>query len=43
MTLSIERFRGWASSEAGVYIPSPDERRLVGLMEIEVERNREFI
>ena len=43
MALSIDRFRAWASSAAGVYIPSPDERRLIGLMEVEVERNREFI
>lgn len=42
MTTAIDRFRNWAAS-VGVYIPSPDEERLVQLMEIEVYRNREFI
>lgn len=43
MTLTIDRFRNWASSEAGVYIPSPEEKRLVEMMEIEVERNKAYI
>lgn len=43
MTLAIERFRDWASKEAGIYIPSPDEHRLIQLMEIEVERNRQYL
>lgn len=42
-TLAIERFRNWASSEVGIYIASPDEHRMIQLMEIEVERNRDFI
>lgn len=42
MTRAIERFRNWASSE-GVYIPSPDEHRLVQLMEIEVSRNKLYL
>lgn len=43
MTLAIERFRDWASKEAGIYIPSPDEHRLIQLMEIEVDRNRQYL
>lgn len=43
MTLAIERFRNWSSSEAGVYIPSPDEHRMVEQMEIEVQRGRLYI
>ncbi len=43
MTLAIERFRDWASKEAGIYIPSPDEHRLIQLMEIEVERNKQYL
>lgn len=43
MSMTIERFRNFASCEAGVYIPSPDEERLIQLMEIEVERNKLYI
>nr|DAY59128.1 MAG TPA: hypothetical protein [Caudoviricetes sp.] len=43
MNTSIDRFRNWASAEAGVYIPSADEERLIQLMEIDIERNKEFI
>ena len=42
MTRAIERFRNWAASE-GVYIPSPEEHRLVQLMEIEVSRNKLYL
>lgn len=43
MSLSIERFRNWAAQEAGIYIPSADEAILIQQMEIEIERNKEFI
>lgn len=43
MTLSIDRFRNWSAESAGIYLPSPDEGRLVLLMEMEIERNKEFI
>lgn len=43
MTLAIERFRNWAADAAGVYIPSPEEHRLVEQMEIEVMRGRAYI
>lgn len=43
MALSIDRFRSWASESAGIYLPSPDEGRLISLMEMEIERNKEFI
>ena len=42
-SLSIERFRNWAAQEASVYIPSSDEAILVQKMEIEIERNKEFL
>lgn len=42
MTTAIERFRNWAASE-GVYIPSPEDERMIQLMEIEINRNREFV
>lgn len=42
MSLTIERFRNFASAQ-GIYIPSPEEERLIQLMEIEVEQNRNYI
>lgn len=43
MTLSIDRFRNWSAESAGIYLPSPDEGRLISLMELEIERNKQFI
>lgn len=43
MTVAIERFRNWAADVAGVYIPSPEEHRLVEQMEIEVMRGRMYL
>lgn len=43
MSLSIERFRNWAAQETGIYIPSADEAILIQQMEIEIERNKEFL
>lgn len=43
MSLSIERFRNWAAQEAGIYIPSADEAIFIQQMEIEIERNKEFL
>ena len=43
MSLSIDRFRNWSASEAGIYIPSPDDARLVQLMEIEIETYKKYI
>ena len=43
MTLAIERFRNWASEVAGVYIPSPEEHRLVELMELETQRAKLYL
>lgn len=43
MTTSITRFRNWASETCGIYLPSPDEERLIQLMEIEIERNKNYL
>ena len=43
MSLSIGRFRNWSAQEAGIYIPSADEAILIQQMEIEIERNKEFL
>lgn len=43
MTTAIERFRNWSSSEAGIYIPSPDEQAFLQAIEIEMLKQREYI
>ncbi|MDE6651392.1 MAG: hypothetical protein K2K08_03185 [Paramuribaculum sp.] len=43
MTLAIERFRNWAAQEAEIYIPSPEEHRLVQMMEIEASRAKQYL
>lgn len=43
MTLAIERFRDWAATEAEIYIPSPEEHRLVQMMEVEADRARQYL
>lgn len=42
MTTAIERFRNWVATQ-GCYIPSPDEHRMVQMMEIEIERNKTYL
>jgi hypothetical protein len=42
-SLSVERFRIWASQEAGIYLPSADEYIIIQQMEIEIERSKEFL
>lgn len=43
MVLAIERFRNWSAQEADIYIPSADEHELILQMEIEIQRNNEYI
>lgn len=43
MTLAIERFRNWSSQEAGIYLPSADERNYLEQLEIELERYKGLI
>ena len=42
MTIAIERFRDFAAKN-GVYIPSPEEHRLVMAMEREVQLNKKWL
>ena len=42
-SLSVERFRNWASQEAGIYLPSSDEYIIIQQMEIEIEKNKEYL
>lgn len=43
MTTAIERFRNWASKEAGIYLPSPQEEEMLSLMEVELSRYKEYL
>ena len=43
MSLAIERFRDFCAMNAGIYIPSSDEHRLLELAEMEVERHKEYV
>ncbi len=43
MTIAIERFRNWSADKAGIYIPSPEEHKLVMQMEIEVQRAKVYL
>lgn len=43
MTTAIERFRNWASAEAGVYLPSPDEKSLLQYIEKESSRYKDYL
>lgn len=43
MTLSIERFRNWSSSQAGIYLPAPNEQDFLTFIQQEIERNKSFM
>lgn len=43
MTTSIEHFRNWAVSVAGIYIPSPYEHEFLIHCQQVIEQNREFV
>lgn len=43
MTLSIERFRNWSASEAGIYLPAANEHQMLLYAQQAAERSREFI
>lgn len=43
MTVAINRFRDWSSSEAGIYLPSPEEQAFLQAIEIEMMRHKEYL
>lgn len=46
MTLAIERFRDWSAKlpyPHSLYIPSPDEHRMVAQMAIEAEKAKQYL
>lgn len=42
LTIAIDRFRTWASKEAGIYLPSAEEQQYLAYMETEIDRNRQY-
>ena len=43
MNLSIERFRNWSASEAGIYLPEATNDAELAAMAIEVERYKTYL
>ena len=43
MTTAIERFRNWASAEAGIYLPAPHEEEWLQQIQIEAEQHRNYL
>ena len=43
MTTAIERFRNWSSETCGIYLPSPEEQAFLQAIEIEMDRNRNYL
>ena len=43
MTAAIERFRNWASAEAGIYLPEPHEEEMLTYAMQELERYKQYL
>lgn len=43
MNLSIERFRNWSASEAGIYLPEPTNEAEIRALQVEVERYKTYL
>lgn len=43
MTTAIERFRNWASAEADIHLPSPDEEAFLVAIEKEMQKHRDWL
>lgn len=43
LSLSIDRFRNWSASVAGIYLPDANEHQMLLYAQQEVERNKEYI
>lgn len=41
-SLTVERFRNWSAAN-GIYLPSPEDHRLLELAELEIERNKDHL
>lgn len=40
MTDAIDRFRNWSASEAGIYLPSPNETQFLNHIQREISNNK---
>ena len=43
MNLSIERFRNWSASEAGIYLPEATSEAEIAALQVEVERYKTYL
>lgn len=43
MALSIDRFRNWSASVAGIYLPAANENQMLIYAMQQIEHNKEFI
>lgn len=43
MTLCIERFRNYASTKAGIYLPDANDRNMLFFIEKEIKKNEEYL
>lgn len=43
MTLAINRFRDYASKEAGIYLPEPNDLVSMRQIELEIENNKQYL
>lgn len=43
MSLAIERFKNWASKTAGIYLPEPDDFEAMRQIDIEIQRNKQYL
>lgn len=43
MSICIDRFRNWASKEAGIYLPTAEEGALIALCEVEISKAKRFL
>lgn len=43
MTLTIERFRNWSASEAGIYLPEATNEAEIQALQVEVERYKTYL
>ena len=43
MNLSIERFRNWSATEAGIYLPEATSEAEIAALQVEVERYKTYL
>jgi hypothetical protein len=43
LTICIDRFRDYSSKEVGIYLPEPNETEYLKQIEIEIERNKQYL